>query len=170
MPRIHVCSLSKIEDTIRATGARTLVTLINAKTPVPTPREIAPDRHLFVGMSDIVEAIEGHILPADEHVEQLLAFMTRWDRREPAIVHCYAGVSRSTAAAFISYCALRPEACEFETARLIREISPTATPNAKLVEIADARLARNGRMIEAIRAIGRGEDCFEGQPFALDVA
>lgn len=170
MPRIHVCALSRIEDTVRATGARTLVTLINASTPVPTPLEIAPERHLFVGMSDIVEAVEGHILPSETHVAQLIGFMRAWDRRVPAIVHCYAGVSRSTAAAFISYCALKPAACEFESARLIREISPTATPNAKLVEIADALLARNGRMIAAVRAIGRGSDCFEGQPFALDVA
>ncbi|MDB5649956.1 MAG: protein tyrosine phosphatase [Hyphomicrobiales bacterium] len=170
MPRIHVCALSKVEETVLATGARTLVTLINADTEVDRPAEIAAERHLFVGMSDITEDMKGHVLPAQAHVLQLLRFMRNWDRAQPVVVHCYAGVSRSTAAAYISYCALRPAACEYETARLIREISPTATPNSRLVEIADAMLGRQGRMIDAVRAIGRGQDCFEGQPFALDVA
>lgn len=169
MPSIHVCALSKVEDTVRATGARSLVTLINVQTPVPRPAAIAPERHLFVGLSDIVEEQAGHVLPAQAHVAQLLAFMRQWDRAEPTVIHCYAGVSRSTAAAYIAYCALHPKACEVETAQRIRDASPTATPNARLVAIADAMLARDGRMIEAIAGIGRGADCFEGQPFALQV-
>jgi predicted RNA-binding protein YlqC (UPF0109 family) len=37
------------------------------------------------------------------------------------------------------------------------------------VALADELLGREGRMIEAVRAIGRGADAFEGQPFTLDV-
>ena len=96
--------------------------------------------------------------------------MRGWDRAEPMLIHCYAGVSRSTAAAFIAACALKPERDEFEVARALRAASPTATPNARLVALADAALGRDGRMSEAIAAIGRGEDCFEGTPFALELA
>ena len=53
MPTIHVCALSKIADEVRATGARTLVTLINAQTPVERPRDIVPAKHLSISMSDI---------------------------------------------------------------------------------------------------------------------
>ena len=170
MPRIHTCSLSKLEETARATGAKSLVTLINVNTPVTTPETIARDRHLFVGLSDITHAQDGHVLPEHAHVAQLLAFVRAWDQREPLLIHCYAGVSRSTAAAYISYCALHPQACEREVAQLLRQLSPTATPNARLVELADAHLQRDGRMIAAIQEIGRGEDCFEGTPFAFEVA
>jgi predicted protein tyrosine phosphatase len=169
MPRIHVCSLSRVPETVRATGARTLVTLINADTHVPRPAGIAPDRHLFVGLSDIIETTDCHILPADAHVARLVRFMRKWDRAAPVVVHCYAGVSRSTAAAYITYCALNPKACEYETAQRLRQMSPTATPNARLVALGDELLGRNGRMIDAIRAIGRGQDCFEGTPFAFDL-
>ncbi len=169
MPRIHVCALSKVPDTVRAVGAKSLVTLINASTVVPRPPEIAPDRHLFVGMSDITEHMDGQILPESAHVAQLLTFIRRWDQAEPLVIHCYAGVSRSTAAAYIAYCALHPQACEFETARLLRAMSPSATPNARLVALADAHLRREGRMIAAIAEIGRGQDCFEGVPFAFDI-
>jgi predicted protein tyrosine phosphatase len=85
------------------------------------------------------------------------------------VIHCFAGVSRSTAAAFIAVCALEPEVAETEFAQKIRAVSPTATPNTRLVALADERLRRGGRMVAAIRAIGRGEDCFEGTPFRLDL-
>ena len=86
------------------------------------------------------------------------------------VIHCYAGVSRSTAAAFIAACALAPERPEIEIARALRAASPTASPNTRLIEIADRMLGRAGRMVAAVDAIGRGEDCFEGVPFALELA
>lgn len=169
MTRINVCSLRLIDETARATGARSLVTLINVGTPVGRPTTIEEKRHLFIGVSDILEPLDGHIHPAEEHVQKLLDFARDWDRLEPVIVHCYAGVSRSTAAAFIIACAVAPERAETEIARKIRAVSPTATPNRLLVTVADALLGRDGRMVAAIEAIGRGEDCFEGVPFALEL-
>lgn len=169
VPKIHVCPLSQIPATVRASGARSMVTLINAGTRVPRPREIAEERHLRVVMSDIVVAENGHVLPAETHVAEVLAFVRGWDRAAPLVIHCYAGVSRSTAAAFIAACALHENRCEFEIARELRARSSTATPNALLVEIADRILKRDGRMSEAVAAIGRGADCFEGVPFALDI-
>jgi predicted protein tyrosine phosphatase len=103
-------------------------------------------------------------------VRELIAFAGAWDRAEPLLIHCYAGVSRSTAAAFIAACALGPERDEGEIARALRAASPTATPNARLIALADAALDRGGRMIEAVAAIGRGAECFEGEPFALELA
>ena len=169
MSRIHVCSLRLIDDVVRETGARSLVTLINVGTPVGRPTTIEEDRHLFIGVSDISEPMDGHIHPAEEHVAQLLDFARTWDRQEPVIVHCYAGVSRSTAAAFIIACALSPDRDEAQFAQSIRDASPTATPNRRLVAVADAMLGREGRMVAAIEGIGRGEDCLEGVPFALEL-
>jgi predicted protein tyrosine phosphatase len=51
----------------------------------------------------------------------------------------------------------------------LRWRAPSATPNPKLIEIADAVLGRQGRMVDAIRSIGRGEDAFEGVPFRLSL-
>ena len=58
------------------------------------------------------------------------------------LIHCFAGVSRSTAAAFIAACALAPNRDEATIARALRAASPTATPNARLVALADAALGR----------------------------
>jgi predicted protein tyrosine phosphatase len=167
VPSIHVCALSKVAETVCAVGARTLVTLIDDGAPAPRPPEITPQRHLILSISDIVEATDGHILPHAGHVDDLLDFLKTWDRAAPIVIHCWAGVSRSTAAAFIAACALEPKTPELFFARSIRANSSTASPNARLVALADARLGRKGRMTAAIAAIGRGAPCDEARSFTF---
>ena len=75
VPRIHVCPLSKVPETVRATGARSLVTLLDKGTPVNRPSEIAAEKHLVVVLSDIVVEVDGHTLPSESHVENLLTFV-----------------------------------------------------------------------------------------------
>jgi predicted protein tyrosine phosphatase len=169
MAHIHVCSLDQIDDVAFSTGARSLITLLNVGTRVTLPAAIAPHRHLFIGVSDIVEPRDGYTLPTAGHIGELLNFVKLWDRVDPLLIACFAAVSRSTAAAFIIACALEPAIPEDDHAQRLRTASPTATPNAKLVAIADGMLNRDGRMIAAVAAIGRGEDCFSGAPFAMDL-
>ncbi len=167
MPTLHVCSLARLPVTVVATGASHIVTLINAATMVERPAPILADRHLFIGVSDIVDPLDGHILPAAEHVERLIAFVRAWGRESPLVIHCWAGISRSTAAAFIAACALKPERSEDDIARALRQASPIATPNRRLVAVADDILGCEGRMVDAIDRIGRGREAFEGEPFRL---
>ncbi len=167
MPTLHVSPLSRLNETVTAVRARHLVTLINVGTTVVPPAGIAPDRHLFLGMSDINQALDGHVLAGQEHMARLLAFLRDWDRTEPMVIHCWAGISRSTAAAYIAACMLGPDRDEEEVAGALRVAAPSATPNARLVALADAALARRGRMIRAIERIGRGADAFEGTPFTM---
>jgi predicted protein tyrosine phosphatase len=169
MPYLKVCSLARLQRTVQEEDASHVLTLINAGTPVTRPPSVPEDRHLFIAMSDILEPLDGHILPAEAHVRSLLSFIRGWDRARPMVVHCYAGVSRSTAAALITATALNPGRAEAEIASVIRARSPTATPNLKLVGVADRLLGRNGRLFDAAQAIGRGEDCFEGVPFRLEI-
>ena len=91
------------------TGARHIVTLINEGTPVPRPPLVVAANHLRIGVHDICEPMADMICPAEEHVGEFLEFFRRWDRSAPVVVHCFAGISRSTAAAFSAYCAVRPE-------------------------------------------------------------
>ena len=113
MSRVNVCSLRLIDETARQTGARSLVTLINVGTPVGRPTVIEADRHLFIGVSDIVEPMDGHIHPAEEHVEKLLDFARSLgpSGADDRALLCRR-VSRSTAAAFIIACAVAPERAE----------------------------------------------------------
>ncbi|CAH1653718.1 conserved hypothetical protein [Hyphomicrobiales bacterium] len=170
LPSLHVSPLSRLSETVAAVRARHLVTLINAGTVVERPAGIEESRHLFLGMSDISQPLEGHVLAGQDHVGRLLAFLRGWDREAPMVIHCWAGISRSTAAAYIAACALAPGRDEEEVADVLRRAAPSATPNARLVALADAALGRRGRMIRAIARIGRGADAFEGTPFAMPLA
>jgi predicted protein tyrosine phosphatase len=169
MARLHVCPLTHVSTIVAKTGARSLVTLLSPGTQVERPSNVTPERHLHLAISDIVEPTPGQVLADATHLEELIGFVRAWDRAEPMVIHCFAGVSRSTAAAFVAACALKPDRDEFAIARALRAASPTATPNLRLVALADDALGRRGRMSQAIAAIGRGETCFEGPPFAMDL-
>ena len=166
---IHVCSLSRLHATVDETGARHVVTLLRLIERVQRPTHIAPENHLVLAVDDITAPMDGYTAPAHEHVQRLVDFVTAWDRQAPMVVHCFAGISRSTAGAYVAACALNPKRDEMQIAWDIRRASRTAQPNARIVSIADRLLKRDGRMVQAIDAIGVGDPATEGHPFRLDI-
>jgi predicted protein tyrosine phosphatase len=166
---IHVCSLSRLHQTVARTGARHVVTLLKDVHLVTRPASIEMDKHLMLMMDDISFEIEGYTAPADAHVTELVRFLCGWDRRTPLVMHCFAGISRSTAGAYVAICALNPRRDESAVASALRRASPTATPNARIVALADRLLGRGGRMVRAIEGIGRGKEAYEAQPFRLEL-
>lgn len=165
MPNIHVCSLAHVAATVAAADASHLVTLLHM--PVERPSSIAAERHLYLSMADIVGPTEGLTEPAEDHIRRLLAFVGEWDRSKPMVMHCFAGISRSTAGAYVAACHLLPDVSEGAVARRLRDASPVASPNPRLIEIADKVMGRGGRMVEAVAAIGHGNLAFESDPFVL---
>jgi predicted protein tyrosine phosphatase len=172
---IVVCSLSRLQETVEKSRARHVVTLVRDEELVRPEREglnrrgIKPEDHLWLAMDDIADEVDGMVAPSEEHVARLISFLDRWDRKLPMVVHCYAGISRSTAAAFVAACSLSPARDEAEIAARIRAASPTAYPNRRLVALADRRLGRKGRMSAAIEKMGFGTGAFEAEPFRLDL-
>src|ERR1700688_3383488 len=144
---IHVCSLAALPETVKVTRASHVLTVMANVDQVQRPKSVLPANHLKVQMDDITEDIDGFIAPSDAHIEQVLNFVRAWDRSAPLVVHCYAGISRSTASAFAAVCALNPNRSEDSIAQALRLASPTATPNLRIVSIADRPLCRDARRI-----------------------
>ena len=166
---IHVCSLAALPDTVTASGASHVLTIMANDDQVQRPRSILPAHHLKVQVDDITEPIDGFVAPSEVHVEQVLGFVRGWDRRAPLVIHCYAGISRSTASAFAAVCALNPDRDERSIARQIRAASPIAAPNRLIVGLADQALGRRGRMLRALDDMGPGSMIAEGRPFRIDL-
>ena len=166
---IHVCSLAALPDTVRATGASHVLTVMANVDQVQRPESVLPGNHLKVQMDDITEAMDGFVAPSDQHIEKVLNFVRGWDRSAPLVVHCYAGISRSTASAFAAVCMLNPHRDEISIARQIRAASPIASPNRLIVGLADKALGREGRMLRALDEMGPGSMMVEGRPFRLDL-
>jgi predicted protein tyrosine phosphatase len=146
--------------------------LVSWLSPPAEAPEIAqsfpPERRLLLASHDVAFETEGFQAPCERDVARLLTFAASWEGARPLLVHCWAGVSRSTAAAYAIACA-RSRRSEIELARALRDASPGATPNPLIIALADARLGREGRMVEAIAHIGRGAEVFLGAPFALSL-
>jgi predicted protein tyrosine phosphatase len=166
---IHVCSLAALPDTVKATGASHVLTVMANVDQVQRPESVLPANHLKISMDDITEQMDGFVAPSDSHIEQVLNFVRGWDRSAPLVVHCYAGISRSTASAFAAVCMLNPHRDEISIARQIRAASPIASPNRLIVSLADRALGRDGRMLRALDEMGPGNMMIEGRPFRLDL-
>ncbi len=169
--KIIVSSLALAPDVMARERPSHVVSLLSPEEIHLAPNGHAPDRHLRLAMHDLREATAalalGEVPPQAAHVDQLIAFGQGWTSEAPILVHCWAGISRSTAAAFTLACARNPHAEEEEIALALRSASSTAWPNPVLVALADAALGRGGRMVAAIAAIGMPEN-FEGaRPFHL---
>jgi predicted protein tyrosine phosphatase len=166
---LHVCSLAALPDTVKATGASHVLTVMANVEQVQRPASVLPANHLKISMDDITEHMDGFVAPSEDHIERVLAFIRGWDRAAPLVVHCYAGISRSTASAFAAACMLNPQKDEVAIARQIRAASPIAQPNRLIVSLADRALGRDGRMLRALDEMGPGSMMVEGRPFRVDL-
>jgi predicted protein tyrosine phosphatase len=167
MSMILVTPLSAVLDSIRAYRPSHLVTLLSPEYMIETPDGIAPERHLRLSLNDIADPALGAAPPGARHVAQLIAFGREWDGAAPMLVHCWAGVSRSMAAAFTLLCDRAGPGTEHEIAQEIRARASHAQPNRLLVRLADQSLDRDGRMVRAVEAMGPGRLVDEGVPVEL---
>jgi len=163
-----VCPLSQVDSARALHRPSHLISLLSPTSPAEAwPAPETDETQLRLAFHDIAEPREGLLAPDAALVARLLEFAADWDGARPMLVHCWAGVSRSTAAAFIIACQRAPTRSEVEIAQALRRAAPYATPNPLLVRLADTALNRDGRMPAAILAIGRGADTAEGALFAL---
>jgi predicted protein tyrosine phosphatase len=157
--RIIVCPLASIAETAVRNGAKEMVSLIAEKQDFHRPGVILANRHLKLAMNDIGFAGTGGLIaPSEAHVAELIEFVGGWDQSAPLIVHCWMGVSRSPAAAALTILALDPDQDDFALAHRLRKVAPHATPNTRLIEIGDRMLQRGGRLVAAMKSIGRGAE------------
>jgi len=149
-----------ILDVVRRRHPSHLLSLMDLVVETPAP--IPPERHLRINVHDIAEPMEGAIAPDPSHIADILAFAGTWDRSAPFLVHCWAGISRSTAAAFILLNQIHGPGKEHDIAHTLRFYAPHAQPNRLMIRHADALLGREGRMISAVEDMGEAR-CLEAE-------
>lgn len=165
-----VCPLSQVETARTLHRPSHMISLLSPNSVDGAwPSSDTGGAHLRLAFHDIARPRKGLIAPNAALVARLLDFADGWDVARPMLVHCWAGVSRSTAAAFIVACRRAPDRSEADIAQALRAAAPYATPNPLMVALADAALNREGRMSAAVAAIGRGADTFEGALFELSL-
>ena len=169
---IYVSNLHDLETHVRQARPDRLISIIQPEFQPPTPAGVSPGRHLRVPVHDISEPVAGSILPERHHVEAIVRFLDDWragnpPRRAPLMVHCFAGVSRSSATALLAHFLTTDDA--FASARALRAAAPHAWPNRRIVALADTVLDCGGRLREAVDAMGPASGESLGRLVALPV-
>lgn len=153
---IYVCSLEEMPRHAARLRPSLLVSLLPEMEQPPTPAGVAAEAHLRLAIDDVSDARPGVVCPGQEHVAALIEALSRRPRQEPVLLHCFAGISRSTAAALVAL-AIDARGREAEAAAHLRRCAPHALPNARIVALADALLEREGRLIAAREAMAPAE-------------
>jgi len=158
---IFVCSLPELNRHAAALRPARLISIIGEAEQPDTPPGLAAGRHLRVACDDITAPVPAAVVPDRRHVKQIIAFARQWDPETPLLVHCRAGISRSTATALIAHAAHFPEVVEVAFAHLCR-VAPYAQPNALIVRYGDELLGLGGRLVAAREAMADVEPALEG--------
>lgn len=165
--RIVVCPLHEVEDAIRRDRPSHVISLGSPGAEVPNlPSDLT---RLVLTFHDIAEPMEGLQPVTAEQVRELLDFAETWPGDTPLLIHCWAGVSRSPAAAYAVACMIAGPAATQNLARRLRAAAPFATPNPRVIALADAILGRSGAMSRAIAGIGRGAETRVGRAFTVEL-
>jgi predicted protein tyrosine phosphatase len=163
---IHVSSLRALNGVTARLQRYDLLTLLSPDYPDIDWSAFACERHLRLAFHDIIEPMPGLIVPDRDLMQAVLDFGRATSHQRALLIHCWAGISRSSAAAFAIACDRNP-GFERDIAIELRRRSPSATPNRLMVRLADDLLERDGRMVDAIEGIGRGAEAREGEPYVL---
>ncbi len=151
--RIYVSSLEKSDGIVKKYEPSKVVSVLGPGTPFPAFNDYGQERHLKIELDDIRKPVAGHVPPSKIHIQTLIGFLEKWDPQTPLLAHCWAGISRSSATAFIAACMHNKNHDEQDIADMIADNSPTAFPNTLMVSLADDILGREGRMAKAAQKI-----------------
>jgi predicted protein tyrosine phosphatase len=153
MSQIFVCGLDEMATHAARLRPGRLVSLVPEEEQPPTPRGMRAEDHLRVPIHDVDSPGAGTHAPGRHHITALVAFLRATPPEASILIHCLAGVSRSTAAALIAL-ALEAPGRERDAALCLRAASPFADPNRLMIELADDVLERGGKLVAARMAMG----------------
>ena len=151
---LTICGLEEL-DLHSANGVSHVLSILDPEWPEPTAfQAFDPHKRATLYFHDAIEPAPGIVLPEKGDVEAILAFGREvGDDLRHLLIHCHAGISRSTAAmAMILAQAFSHEDEGAIVDRLLR-IRPQAWPNSRMIAFADELLGRDGRLSAAVAGI-----------------
>jgi predicted protein tyrosine phosphatase len=105
---------------------------------------------LTLRFDDVIVSGGTYRAPTHADIERLLAFDRFHHPADTLVIHCTAGISRSTAA-FVILLTQRYRAAEADAFAELRAIRPRAWPNSLMIALADDILGVRGRLVSELR-------------------
>lgn len=158
--KVVVTSKNKVHDEVKRHGATHVISLLDPGDRLFMTPRIANCSRLHLSCEDVLGTAD-HNAPTLELVERLLEFGRNIPEDAVVVVHCFAGVSRSTAAA----AALMAQELKLqghadpvgEALRRLTEQRPEACPNPVISDFADRLLGFDGAFHEACENVANAK-------------
>jgi predicted protein tyrosine phosphatase len=159
IPRVHICGVPELETLLKRPFSH-IVSIwdpewierggvenqLRKRLPVETRLHLAY-------FHDIRVEECGRRAPAEDDLRGILAFAADLQPGAEVLIHCWAGVSRSTAVAYAILCQATGPGHEAICMESVFSVRPQAFPNALIIEIADRILNRKGAMQQACEEV-----------------
>jgi predicted protein tyrosine phosphatase len=155
--RLTICGIPELDEHCAA-GVTHVLSILDPDMPHPPAfSAFAPHHRLALRFHDIIETLPDRLAPARADVERLLAFGHELSDTSGnhLLIHCHAGVSRSTASAALILAQARPDRAARDALEAVAQLRPRAWPNLRILEFGDELLSRNGEIVAAAAAIYR---------------
>lgn len=158
-PNITISSYQHAYDLLGSTVGlqfKHVISINNPKEHPPRPLADHPGRHLILHFHDITGPPAGDVYgPSRKDVEDILEFAEDIEQDHDVLVHCAAGISRSSAAA-LGILASKLEPSKENGARAIKElldVKRVIHPNTDMVADIDHLLEYDGHLVKALHDV-----------------
>ncbi len=154
---ITVCGIEELAG--HATGgASHVISILDPDHPVPEAfGTFGEHAKIELRFHDIIDETPGMLAPQPEDIERILQ-LGRDLQAEPGatrnlLVHCHAGISRSTAAMILVLAQALPDQPADAIVGRVHDLREKAWPNLRMIEMGDRVLGRGGTLVAATHAL-----------------
>jgi predicted protein tyrosine phosphatase len=152
-PDFAICGLDELIGH-QGRGVTHILSILDPEWPDPEAfQAFDPHFRATLRFHDAIEPDRDVLLPQKADVEAILTFGRDAAEAGGLLIHCHAGISRSTAATLMILAQAHPDEGEDSLADRLLQTRPQAWPNSRMIRFADELLDRRGRLVAAIAGI-----------------
>jgi predicted protein tyrosine phosphatase len=143
MFQIRVDNYLDLQRTIETFKPTHVVSMITAMEP-----PVGVPHHLQIRVDDVPSEMPGYVHPQMSHLQTVLAFTADLVETDRVLIHCFAGISRSTA---IAIAILIQHGMRYDEAFIhVHSIRPILMPNQAFIRLTDEHFKLGGKLVELV--------------------
>ena len=143
---IHICSLEAVREA-DVSIFDGVITIEDSRIENPFRLDCEHPKQLVLCFDDISVPLDDFIEPQEKHILQALSFADRIGEGS-ILIHCHAGISRSSAIALAIIAKRIGKGKEQESVKILEQINPHARPNKSIVWLTDEILERKRKLFD----------------------
>ena len=145
---VHVCSLHAVRE-LDVSTYDGIITIEDTTIREPFRVQTDEPKQLILQFEDINKPMDDYIIPQMCHIKRALEFADKIEDGS-LLIHCHAGISRSSAIALAVIAKRLGPGKEEEAVNTLEHINPNCRPNKFIVEMTDELLERDGKLYKEV--------------------